>query len=136
MSDCIFCKIVKGEIPSVKIYEDDKVFAFLDIMPINSGHALVISKEHFQNLNETPDEVLQAIIMAVKKLSTAVMKSVEAQAFNLGVNTGKDAGQVVEHVHFHIIPRLADDGHQLWQGGSYKEGEMEEIAQNIIEDLK
>ncbi|OGY49241.1 MAG: hypothetical protein A3D39_03025 [Candidatus Buchananbacteria bacterium RIFCSPHIGHO2_02_FULL_39_17] len=131
MSDCIFCKIVAGQIPAAKIYEDDKVLAFLDINPINPGHTLVIPKIHFSNLTQTPVEVSQNLIMVIKKISPAIMKGVGAQGFNLGLNNGSIAGQIIFHMHFHLIPRFADDGHKLWSGRQYQLGEMEKVAENI-----
>ena len=129
--DCIFCKIIAGEIPSAKIYEDDKVLAFLDINPINPGHTLVIPKAHSGNLSAASEDDLVAVIKAVKKLAPAVIKGVGAQGLNLGVNNGAAAGQIVNHLHFHIMPRFEGDGYQLWGGKPYKEGEMEEVAEKI-----
>jgi len=137
MSDCVFCKIVKGEIPATKIYENEHVLAFLDIMPVNSGHTLVIPKIHFKDVFESPDDILKEMIIAVKKIAPAVMKSTDTQAFNLNLNNGEDAGQVVKHVHFHIIPRFTDDGKQLWSGGEYKnDEEKNQLADTIRQALE
>lgn len=137
MEDCIFCKIVKGEIPATKIYEDKHLLAFLDIMPINPGHVLVIPKTHFESFTETPDEILKELISVAKKIAPAVMTATGAPAFNLTLNNGKESGQVVPHVHFHIIPRLPNDGYELWQGGGYKdEEEKNHIAASIKDALK
>jgi len=130
--DCIFCKIVRGEIPCAKVYEDNEVLAFLDINPVNPGHTLVITKEHFTNITDTPEEKLNTIMSAVKKLSGKIMTAVGASAFNLGVNNGEVAGQIVPHVHFHIMPRKENDGKKLWHGTPYREGEMEEIKNKIL----
>jgi len=129
--NCIFCKIIKGELPSYKIYEDDIVLAFLDIAPVNPGHTLVIPKEHFTNTLETPDNVLKHISITTKKIANAILKAVGTDACNITMNNGKTAGQVVFHTHWHIIPRLENDGHKLWSGREYEKGQAEETAKNI-----
>ncbi|MBU1164101.1 HIT family protein [Patescibacteria group bacterium] len=135
MEDCIFCKIIAGEIPSNKIYEDEDVLAFLDIMPINPGHTLVIPKTHYTSVDDTPDKILEKLIVAVKKIGSAVKVGTGSPAYNIGLNNGKVAGQVVDHVHFHIMPRTADDGKEMWAGGKYKEDEAESVAEKIKEAL-
>lgn len=132
MDGCIFCKILKGEIPCAKVYEDDRVMAFLDIMPINKGHTLVVPKKHSANMLEDSVEDLYAIIHAVKKIAPAVIKSVDADGFNLGVNTKEAAGQVVMHTHFHIIPRFSDDGLKHWPQKKYEDGEMDKFKESIM----
>ncbi|RME53448.1 HIT family protein, partial [Candidatus Woesearchaeota archaeon] len=116
MSDCIFCKIIAGEIPSQMVYENDKVFAFLDINPINKGHTLIVPREHHEDFLDTPDDVLQDMIVRVKKIARAIMTAVNADGFNLGVNTKPAAGQIVFHTHMHIIPRFEGDGLRHWPG--------------------
>ena len=135
MEDCIFCKIIKGEIPSTKIYENEYVYAFLDIMPVNKGHTLVIPKKHSRNLLEDDVEDLKHCIEAAQKVATAVMRAVNADGFNLGVNTNSAAGQAVFHTHFHIIPRFEDDGLRAWPHKEYGEGEMLPLGNKIIENL-
>ncbi|KKK13805.1 hypothetical protein P175DRAFT_0504037 [Aspergillus ochraceoroseus IBT 24754] len=98
---CIFCKIIKGEIPSFKLFESDKVFAFLDIQPLSRGHALVIPKFHGAKLTDIPDEHLTEILPVAKKLAEAT----GAVDFNILQNNGRIAHQVVDHVHFHMIPK-------------------------------
>jgi len=133
--DCIFCKIVAGEIPADKVYEDDEYLAFLDIMPINPGHTLVIPKKHYRDLIDAPNELLSGMIGLAKKIGVAIKDGLQVPAFNVGVNTGKEAGQAVFHVHFHVIPRFASDGHKMWGGGSYKDDEAKVIAEKIKENL-
>lgn len=134
---CVFCKIVKWETPSQRVYEDDKYIAFLDINPINFGHTLVIPREHYASLHETPDEVLAGMINLVKKLAPAAVRAMGAAGYNVGVNTGTAAGQAVEHVHFHIIPRFMDDGFRAWAGRErYPEGEMGATAKKIKAELE
>jgi histidine triad (HIT) family protein len=131
MEDCIFCKIINGEIPCSKVYENDKVFAFLDIAPVNKGHALVIPKEHYKDLLAMPNDILAEVARVGKKVAKAVMKATGASGFNLGQNNGEVAGQVVMHFHLHIIPRFEDDGLELWPQGKYEGKEMEEIAEKV-----
>ena len=135
MADCIFCKIIKEEIPCAKVYENDEVLAFLDISPVNKGHVLVLPKKHFENIENLPDEILCEIARTIKKLSKAALKAVGADSFNLGLNNGKNAGQLVQHVHFHIMPRFENDGYKLWIGKKYTEGEMKKIAKSIKKNL-
>ena len=104
MEDCIFCKISKGDIPSKKIYEDDKVLAFLDINPVTPVHFLVIPKEHIANINdinESNAEIISYIFMTIKKL--AKEQGIDESGYRVITNTGSDAGQTVYHMHFHVI---------------------------------
>lgn len=132
---CIFCQIVKGEIPSEKIYENDRVLAFLDINPVNKGHTLVIPKAHYENLESIPDYLFGELAMTTQRLVQAVKKGVKAEAINLGLNDGKVAGQVIPHLHFHLIPRFKDDGLVPWPSKKYKKGEMEKTAKAIREHV-
>ena len=136
MKDCIFCKIIKGEIPSSKVYENDKVFAFLDIGPIAKGHTLVIPKAHSNNIFDIPEEDLCELMKAVKMLSGVVKKATGAGGIVIGMNNEKVAGQEVPHAHIHIIPRKEGDGLKHWQNGKYDEGEMEEYHKKIVSFLK
>ncbi|MGM5487707.1 MAG: HIT family protein [Nanobdellota archaeon] len=128
---CIFCQIAKGEIPSAKVYEDEHVFAFLDIAPVNPGHTLVIPKAHYETMVDTPAEVLQQVIAGTKKCARAMMDATGCDGFNIWQNNFRPAGQAVDHIHFHVIPRFTGDGLQLWPQGSYKDGEIEEMAGKI-----
>ena len=134
-NNCIFCKILKGEIPSNKIYENDKILAFLDINPNNPGHTLVIPKEHYEHLEDVPDELLEEVIKIVKKVTIAVKEALGTDSVNIHLNNGKTAGQLVPHMHFHIIPRFENDGYKLWSGKSYKEGQAEQVQKNITKYL-
>ena len=129
--DCIFCKIVAGELPAYKVYEDQNILAFLDINPINPGHTLVVSKVHSENIADTTEATFVDLIKVIKKIYPAVLNGVGAADANLTINSGKLAGQAVPHLHFHIIPRFAGDGHKLWTGKSYASSEVESIVQNI-----
>ena len=108
-NDCIFCAIAAGEIPSFKVYEDDLVVAYLDINPFTKGHTLVIPKAHSQDLLETPDETLAAIIARVKKVAAHLKAALPCDGFNILQNNGEAAGQTVRHVHFHIVPRYGQE---------------------------
>lgn len=131
MSDCIFCKIISSEIPSSKIYEDENVVAFLDIHPTRPGHTLVAPKTHCDNVLDCHPDTLAKMIIAAQKIAPAVVKAAGADGFNLGVNTGRAAGQIIFHLHMHIIPRHNDDGLRNWGHGEYGEGEMENMAESI-----
>ncbi len=132
MNDCIFCKIVKKEIPADFVYENDKIVAFLDIHPNNKGHTLVVPKEHHTDLLETPDEVLTDIMSRTKKIAPAIMKAVKADGFNSIFNTKPAAGQVIFHTHMHIIPRFNNDGLKHWPELKTTPEELKKIKEKII----
>lgn len=135
MSDCVFCKIIKKEIPADFVYENDKIVAFLDIAPTNKGHTLVVPKEHHSDFLETPDDILKEVIAKSKEISKAVMKAVSAGGVNLIVNTKPAAGQVVFHTHFHIIPRFSNDGLKHWPGHKMSKDEMGSVREAIKRSL-
>lgn len=136
MEDCLFCKIVKqDEVPSSKIYEDEDVYAFLDIRPTNPGHTLVVPKQHFVNLYDMSEESLYQVMSVVKKLAPKIKEAMGAGGINIHMNNDPAAGQVIFHSHIHIIPRFENDGHRLWGGKPYKEGEMDKVAQKILKEL-
>jgi len=134
MEDCIFCKIVKGEIPCYKIYEDKNTFAMLDISPASEkgGHTLVMPKKHYELITELSDEDAKSLMLAVKKVSKAVMEF--GEGMNIIQNNKRIAGQFVPHLHFHLIPRFKDDGVTIekWAAHKYKDNkEMESVADKI-----
>ena len=138
MSDnCVFCKIVTGKIPSTKVYEDEGVLAFIDIGPIVKGHVLVIPKAHFDSLTEVPAATLARIMEAVQRVAAAQMAGLGADGVNLHQANGAAAGQVVPHVHFHVIPRFNDDGHRWnWKSTTYSSpAETAAMADRIREAL-
>lgn len=114
MTDCIFCKIIKGEIPSYKIYEDDKVYAFLDISCDSYGHTLVIPKKHCTNVLDCDADSLQAVIAACQKIASHFVDDCGFTGVNVLNASGKSAQQSVFHLHFHIIPRKEEDGLNTW----------------------
>ncbi len=135
MSDCIFCHIVARKIPSQPVYEDEYVYAFLDIHPINPGHVLVVPKQHSVGLHDADEAVLQQLILATQKIARAVVTALNTTGFNLVENNGVIAGQVIPHVHFHIIPRRPEDGLKPWPGTSYAEGEATRVAESIRKNM-
>ncbi len=132
MSDCIFCKIIQGDIPSAKLYETDKVFAFLDIAPMNEGHALVIPKYHSITILDLPGEYAQDVLIAQQKIAKALMDCLGATGFNCIQNNFPSSGQVVGHVHWHIIPRFDASEFPLWKQSQYDSLEsMNALAEKI-----
>lgn len=137
MLDCIFCKIVAGKIPSLKIYENDHVLSFLDIGPLADGHTLVIPKKHYTFLHEMSDADLAEIGKALPRIAQAVLAATGTEAYNVLQNNGRTAGQLVDHVHFHIIPRVDADGlGYRWNAKKYPEGKDKKIQQAIIAELR
>jgi histidine triad (HIT) family protein len=131
-NDCIFCKIAAGQIPAAKIYEDEVVFAFLDIGPVSDGHTLVIPKQHFENLHGCPAELLGSISSRLGKIAKAVSKAMNSDGYNVLCNNGRAAGQLVGHLHFHIIPRTTGDRvFDHWPSFKYPTGKIEQIAAEI-----
>jgi len=132
--DCIFCKIVSGEIPSVKVYEDDRVFAFMDINPINEGHLLIVPKAHAATIHEIAEADFLAVMSATHKLAAAVKKALNPDGINLLQLNGKAANQVVPHLHVHIVPRWFGDGVTVSQW-ELVAGDMEKI-QGVAERVR
>lgn len=133
---CLFCKIINGELPSYKIYEDEYTYAFLDIHPINRGHTLVIPKTHHANIVDTPKELFTHVMDTVRMLVPKVRGSVMAEGVNVNINEGASAGQIIFHLHVHIIPRWKEDGHAEWRGNPYQEGEIASVRDIIIQEFK
>ena len=133
---CIFCKIVAGEIPSVKVYEDSAVLAFMDIGPISDGHTLVIPKEHVEKIHQCSPELMAHVSQAIVKIANAVSKAIPSDGYNILCNNGRSAGQLVGHVHFHIIPRNTGDGvFNRWPAYEYPQGKAQKLAERIKEYL-
>ena len=105
---CIFCKIIRKEGPASIVYEDDRILAFMSIQPINIGHTLVVPKKHYKNFFEIPEEEVAYLYRIVKKISHAVKKAVNAEGIRIVQNNGEAAGQVIFHLHVHIIPMKKD----------------------------
>ena len=134
MPDTIFTKIIAGEIPCLRVYEDEHVLAFLDINPLSPGHTLVIPKEAVATLGELSDDAGAAIGRVLPRLCRAVVKATGAKDYNILQNNGAGAHQAVFHVHFHIIPKTEGKGLGIkWTPGSLSDGES--LAQSIVEAM-
>jgi histidine triad (HIT) family protein len=135
--DCIFCKIAKGEIDSVKVWEDNDIFIFLDVNPITKGHCLVIPKKHFENIFDIDENILKKITIAGKHISEKIKKNLNADGIRLSQSNGKTAGQEMMHFHLHVIPRYEGDGLgvKIFGSGVHPQkadiGELKKIAEKI-----
>src|SRR3990167_7294111 len=132
--NCLFCKIVNGEIPSEKVYEDEVSLAFLDIHPMAPGHTILVPRVHAENILDLPEMVVGPLFLAVKKITGALSSALQPHGFTIGINHGKVSGQAIDHLHIHVIPRFNEDG-----GGSLHsivnnppEVPLEEIKKKIL----
>ena len=114
MKECIFCKIVKGELPLNKIYEDESILAFTPKEPEAKGHTLVITKKHYKNIFDVSRKDLEKLVIVIKKISLAIKAGLSARGVNILNASGEVAQQFVQHLHFHIIPRFENDGIDAW----------------------
>ncbi len=136
LSTTIFGKMIDGEIPCHRLYEDEQVLAFLDIGPLSRGHTLVIPKERAARLHELSDDAAAAVGRVLPRLCRAVMTAVGAESYNLLVNTGESAGQVVMHTHFHIIPKSSDSGFMMgWNAGKLSDDDAKKLIADITAAL-
>ena len=127
--DCIFCKIAAGQISATIVHQEASFLAFLDVGPLAEGHLLVIPKDHYMRIVDMPAETCAALASAFPRLGRALLEVTGAEGFNLLQNNGQVAGQVVQHVHFHLIPRVRGDGlGYRWNAGGYPTGRDIEIA--------
>lgn len=118
--ECVFCRIVRGELPAAKVFEDDDALVFMDINPVVKGHALVIPKAHHDPITATPPEVLCKLITVVQRIARAQVAAFSADGINVSQANGRTAGQIVPHIHFHVIPRFAShDAHRNWTPNTY-----------------
>ncbi len=131
MKNCLFCKIIKGEISSYKIYEDEKTVAFLDVNPISRGHTLVIPKKHAKNLFDISKEDLIAVSVTIKKVAQILKDKLGADGINVLQANEEIAGQSVFHIHFHITPRYKNDKIHLFPQKKYLKKDFEEILNEI-----
>ena len=125
---CIFCSIVNKEIPSSCIYEDDQVMAFLDLSQVTKGHTLVVPKKHYDNLLECDDETLAHLIQVVKMLAVRISERLNAKGVNVLNNTHEAAGQTVNHLHFHIIPRYSENDAVVIQFNESEKQDLDELV--------
>ncbi|MBI2038280.1 MAG: HIT family protein [Candidatus Magasanikbacteria bacterium] len=134
MQDCLFCKIVAGEIPSYKVWDDEYAFAFLDIHPCSKGHAVIVPKKHFADLWEMSIEDAALMGASLRAAAGRVQAKLNPDGMNIGLNNGKAAGQAVAHAHWHIIPRWNGDGggsmHSIIRSGG--DVEVKEVAKLFI----
>lgn len=132
MDNCIFCKIISGDIPSTVLYEDDNFKVIMDISPASKGHVIILTRKHFENLFELGDKEAEKVLVIARKIATAMKKELNCDGINFLQNNGKAAGQSVFHIHFHLIPRYKDDNINIsWTPGKYKDGEVAELAEKI-----
>jgi histidine triad (HIT) family protein len=124
---CIFCNFT----PDYKVYEDDQILAFLDIYPVSPGHTLVITKKHYQNLEDISAPELNALIQAVKKIGAQMKERLGVTGYAVTENNDPVAGQIIPHIHFHIIPRQEGDNLEAWPQRQYAAGEAEEILKKL-----
>ncbi|MGO9601197.1 MAG: HIT family protein [Isosphaeraceae bacterium] len=135
--NCVFCKIVGGQIPSARVLETDLAVAFLDINPLSPGHSLVVPKAHHAQLSELPDDLAAHVGSILPRLCRAVREATAAQGLNVIVNNGSAAGQVVDHCHWHIIPRFAGDPIRWpWRQGKYTGVELDQMKSRIERELE
>ena len=130
--NCIFCKIIGGQIPSSTIYEDDDFKVILDISPAAKGHALILPKEHYANIYELPEELAAKTMVLAKKLAAHMTEKLNCDGFNLVQNNGEVGGQTVFHFHLHLIPRYKDGDNKnllTWKQLEYQDGEVAELAE-------
>ena len=131
-TNCIFCKIANGDIPSKTLYEDDKFRVILDLGPASKGHALILPKEHYADLYELPEETAGEVMKLAKKMATQMTQRLGCEGFNLVQNNGELAGQTVFHFHMHLIPRYRDDGQKIgWKPQEATQEELETIRAQI-----
>ncbi|MDC3417268.1 HIT family protein [Aquibacillus salsiterrae] len=139
-NDCIFCKIINGDIPSAKVYEDDQVYAFLDISQVTKGHTLVIPKQHAKDIYDTPEDVAKNLFSRVPKLANAIKEAYQPVGINILNNNGEQAGQSVFHLHIHLIPRYGEeDGFgAVWKtnNSAYTSEDLTKIADTINSYVK
>lgn len=138
MDSCVFCKIIKGELPSQRVFESERIIAIMDIQPVNSGHVLIIPKDHQQSMNDLHSDYLQELMIVAQKVGRAYKKTkIKCEGYNLFLANGEAAFQEVPHVHLHIFPRYKKDGFGLKFSDSYAKkppiSDLETIANEIKE---
>lgn len=137
MGDCLFCKIIEGTIPSVKVYEDEHCFAFMDIMPLSKGHVLLVPKTHVADIFEMTEDIAKNLYAAAPKVANAIKSAFNPIGLNTVNNNGTAAGQTVFHYHLHFIPRYDEtDGLKVqWETKQYTSEALNEVAEAIKKEL-
>ncbi|MDD3175177.1 MAG: HIT family protein [Candidatus Nanoarchaeia archaeon] len=135
MDNCTYCKIIRGELPTVKIYENDEFLVIQSLGQTSKGHSLIIPKEHSTNILEMDSSLGTGLLQLIQKIGNACIKGLGAEGFNVGVNTGSVAGQAIMHSHIHIIPRYSEDGLIMWGETQTSEEDRVLFAEKIIKEL-
>ncbi|MFH1849963.1 MAG: HIT family protein [archaeon] len=136
MEECIFCKIASGEIPASKVYEDQRMIAFLDIMPASLGHTLIVPKKHYAHLEDADRSDFAAAMALARRIANSVKKAIACDGVNVLINNREAAGQVVPHLHIHVIPRWKGDCLKFdWPHMKYGEGQMKEYQDKIASSI-
>ena len=135
--DCIFCKIIDGEIPAVKVLDKDQVIAFMDINPASRGHMLIVPKKHVENIFEISEDDLSAVMNAVKRCAQAVRQALKAEGITVLQLNGKASDQIIPHLHVHIMPRWQNDRLSVsqWEMNEGNIDELQEIAREVKEHI-
>lgn len=128
---CLFCRIVEGELPSFRVYEDDLVSAFLDIHPVGLGHTLVVPKRHFENIHDVPSDTLGHMHMVAKKIAEAQVRAFNPAGISVAQNNGAAAGQIIFHIHVHVIPKNSPEQQRV----DMSDGDLAMVAQKIKEAM-
>ncbi len=132
MTDCIFCRILRGEIPAQMVYDGPRAFAILDINPVSWGHTLVIPRDHFETWNELPADLAAELAKAAQVVARGVVKAAGAEGFNLLMNNHRCSGQAIAHAHFHVIPRkTGDEIKYQWKTKPYDPGVIEKVGSEV-----
>jgi histidine triad (HIT) family protein len=134
--ECIFCKVIAGRIPAATVLETDRVIAFLDINPVAPGHVLLVPKDHCSTIQDSSPESIASAAAELPRLARAVIDATGAAGLNILQNNGREAGQLIDHVHFHLIPRQPDGSFKIpWLAGKYEGTDMELMRARIRQSL-
>jgi len=133
--DCIFCKIIAGDIPSYKVYEDDYSMAFFDVLPISPGHTIIVPKKHLPDVEDLSNEEFSKMSIVAKKIGKAVMNGLDVKGYSIFLDNKSAANQHVPHVHFHLVPRKEGDGLERWPQSGYEQDEAEFFLKKIKAEL-
>jgi histidine triad (HIT) family protein len=135
-SSCLFCKILSGQIPCEKVYEDSQTFAFLDIRPVNYGHTLVVHKHHHPDIFDTPEADMCELMRTAQTMAIAIQKATSCEGINIGMNNRPAAGQVIFHAHVHVIPRYGDDGLKHWPHKEITAEQIKQVGEAVRKAIK
>jgi histidine triad (HIT) family protein len=135
MNNCIYCKILKGELPTIKVYEDDDFIVIQSLNQVSIGHSLIIPKKHSKNILEMDSKLGCKLLQLIQKIGNACMTGLGAKGFNIGVNTNSVAGQAIMHTHIHIMPRYEKDSLLMWKEKNVSEEDRLIFAEKIIKEL-